>query len=225
MREARFKIWRGDATGGAFEEYRTDVGAGMVGTESDIEDMDAEKLAAKIKQYPGLIVGIKCAHYGRRDWYNLEQAVKAGNMAGVPMIVDNSILTNDARASVKNELSAHFRPEFLNRIDDVVLFTPLRLEQIKEIVGLLVDQLRARLDERRIDLVLTDGACAHIAETAYDPVYGARPLKRFIQHEVETRVGRAIIAGDVEEGSRVVVDVDGDGGLIVKTETPEPASA
>ena len=85
------------------------VGAGMVGTESDIEDMDHEKLAAKIKQYPGLIVGIKCAHYGRRDYFNLEQAVKAGNIAGVLMIVDNSILTNNDR-DTETKLLKYFRP-------------------------------------------------------------------------------------------------------------------
>ena len=85
------------------------VGAGMVGTESDIEDMDAEKLAAKIKEYPELIVGIKCAHYGRPDYYNLEQAVKAGNLAGVPMIVDNAILSNTDRTT-KAKLLEYFRP-------------------------------------------------------------------------------------------------------------------
>lgn len=85
------------------------VGAGMVGTESDVDDMDHEKLAAKIKQYPGLIVGIKCAHYGRKDYYNLEQAVKAGNLAGVPMIVDNSILTNNDR-DTETKLLKYFRP-------------------------------------------------------------------------------------------------------------------
>ncbi|MBI1354537.1 MAG: amidohydrolase/deacetylase family metallohydrolase [Acidobacteria bacterium] len=85
------------------------VGAGMVGTESDIKDMDAEKLAAKIKEYPGLIVGIKCAHYGRPDYINLEQAVKAGNIAGVPIIVDNSILSNTDR-DTKTKLLEYFRP-------------------------------------------------------------------------------------------------------------------
>ena len=85
------------------------VGAGMVGTESDIDDMDHEKLAAKIQQYPGLIVGIKCAHYGRRDYFNLEQAVKAGDIAGVPMVVDNSILTNNDR-DTETKLLKYFRP-------------------------------------------------------------------------------------------------------------------
>ena len=85
------------------------VGAGMVGTESDIDDMDPVKLAEKIKQYPGLIVGIKCAHYGRRDYFNLEQAVKAGNLANVPMIVDNSILTSNDR-DTQTKLLKYFRP-------------------------------------------------------------------------------------------------------------------
>jgi ATP-dependent Clp protease ATP-binding subunit ClpB len=117
-------------------------------------------------------------------------------------------ITPDARASVLAELRRHFRPEFLNRVDDTVLFTPLRLDEIKSIVRLLTADLAARLSDRRIELRITDDAAEHIAEAAYDPVYGARPLKRYLSHEVETRLGRAIIAGEIVEGSAVELAVE-----------------
>jgi len=115
-------------------------------------------------------------------------------------------ISNTARESVLSALRQHFRPEFLNRVDDVVLFKPLTLAEIGRIVELQVDDLRKRLAERSITLELTDAAKRHIAEAGYDPVYGARPLKRYIQHTVETRLGKAIIAGDVAEGARVTID-------------------
>ena len=118
------------------------------------------------------------------------------------------------------ELRMRFRPEFLNRVDDIVLFAPLTLEQIERIVEMQVDGLRRRLLDRRIDLALTPGARDHIAREAYDPVYGARPLRRFIQHEVETRVGRALLSGEITPGSRIVIDVVGDE-LAVRWSTPD----
>ncbi len=116
-------------------------------------------------------------------------------------------ISEPARNSVMADLRAHFRPEFLNRVDDVVLFKPLTLGEITGIVEKLVDELRERLADRRIELVLTDAARAHIAEQGYDPVYGARPLKRYLQRAVETKVGRAIIAGEVPDGSTATLDV------------------
>jgi ATP-dependent Clp protease ATP-binding subunit ClpB len=116
----------------------------------------------------------------------------------------------DARALVLGELNSHFRPEFLNRIDDVVLFRPLGMEQIERIVDLQFDSLRARLAEHRITIEVTDAARRLIATRAYDPVYGARPLRRYIAHEVETRVGRAMLSGDLTDGQRVVLDADVD---------------
>ncbi len=124
-----------------------------------------------------------------------------------------------ARNSVMAELRSHFRPEFLNRIDDVVLFKPLRLEEITRIVDLLVEDLRRRLRSRDISLDLTDAARKYIAEAGYDPIYGARPLKRFLQREVETKVGRAIIAGDVADGSSISLDA-GEEGVVVKIRPP-----
>jgi ATP-dependent Clp protease ATP-binding subunit ClpB len=109
------------------------------------------------------------------------------------------------------ELRAHCRPEFLNRIDEVVLFKPLQLGEIASIVDLLLAELTKRLGERGIGLEVTDAARNFIAETGYDPVYGARPLKRYIQRELETRVGRALIADEIQAGGRIVVDYDGEG--------------
>ncbi|MFE2823287.1 ATP-dependent chaperone ClpB [Streptomyces sp. NPDC059271] len=114
----------------------------------------------------------------------------------------------DARALVMGELRGHFRPEFLNRVDDIVLFKPLGEQQIERIVELQFDELRQRLAERRITVELTDAARQVIAHQGYDPVYGARPLRRYISHEVETLVGRALLRGDVQDGATVRVDAE-----------------
>jgi len=121
-------------------------------------------------------------------------------------VTPEGALTETAREAVLGDLRASFRPEFLNRVDDIVLFKPLTLGEIKEIVGLLTETLRQRLADRNIHLEMTDAAREHVAREGFDPVYGARPLKRYLQHEVETRLGRAIIAGDVTDGSQIVID-------------------
>jgi len=131
-------------------------------------------------------------------------------------------ITSDARAAVMGELRRHFRPEFLNRVDDIVLFTPLQVEQIAQIVDLQIEDVRRRIADRRIALNLTDDAKQWIAESAYDPVYGARPLKRFIQREIETRLGRKMVAGDVPDGSHVSVDLQ-NGELAFDVRTPDEA--
>jgi ATP-dependent Clp protease ATP-binding subunit ClpB len=109
-------------------------------------------------------------------------------------------------------LRGHFRPEFLNRVDEIVLFKPLLKDQIGKIIELLMSGLRSRLAERKITLTLTDAAKEHIVEAAYDPVYGARPLRRYLQAHVETPLARALIAGEVADGQAVTVD-ERDGGL------------
>jgi ATP-dependent Clp protease ATP-binding subunit ClpB len=120
-------------------------------------------------------------------------------------------IKDDARDRVMGELRRHFRPEFLNRIDDVVLFKPLTLAQIERIVDLAMEELRNRLAERRMTLELTDAARTTIAAQGFDPVYGARPLRRFVAHEVETRIARALLAGDVLDGATIRIDeVNGD---------------
>ena len=118
------------------------------------------------------------------------------------------------------ELHGHFRPEFLNRVDDIVLFHPLGIAQIERIVDLLLDELRDRLSEQRITLVLTEPARHLIAAEGYDPVYGARPLRRFISHEVETRIGRALLSGEAREGVTILVDAEG--GELTVTLQDEP---
>ncbi|MEP6754704.1 MAG: ATP-dependent chaperone ClpB [Chthonomonadales bacterium] len=118
------------------------------------------------------------------------------------------------RARVMEELEAHCRPEFLNRVDETVLFTPLSIGNIERIVDLQLDLLRERLRDRDIEVELTPEARIHLAKTGYDPVYGARPLKRVIQRKLETRIGRSIIAGDVTDGSVVKISV-ADGELLI----------
>ena len=115
---------------------------------------------------------------------------------------DNEI-PESVRESVMAELRDHFRPEFLNRIDDVVLFKPLSLEEITEIVDLLLAGLNKRLVDRKVSVSFTPAAKKWIGEKGYDPTYGARPLKRFLQKQVETQLARALVAGEVDEGAEV----------------------
>jgi ATP-dependent Clp protease ATP-binding subunit ClpB len=110
----------------------------------------------------------------------------------------------------------HFRPEFLNRVDETVVFRSLTEEQLRAIVEIQVRRLQARLTERRIALELTKEAAAYIAKTGYDPVYGARPLKRIIQRDVETPLAKQIIEGKVLDNSTVIADLEG-GRIVFKT--------
>lgn len=123
-------------------------------------------------------------------------------------VTEKGEIRESARKEVMSELRRHFRPEFLNRVDDIVLFKALSLDEIKAIIGLLTKDLAARLKDRHIKLRISDAAQEHIARVAYDPVYGARPLKRYIQHELETRIGRALLAGSIPDGSVINVDLD-----------------
>ncbi len=117
---------------------------------------------------------------------------------------------------VMDELRSHFRPEFLNRLDETILFKPLTKDDIGHIVDLLLNDLNLRLAEKELSLELTDGAKAYIVENGYDPVYGARPLKRYIQKYVETMTAKYILAGQVQAGSVLVVDQEA-GGLVIRT--------
>ncbi len=129
-------------------------------------------------------------------------------------IDEHGRIRDRARDAVMSEMRSHFRPEFLNRIDDIVLFKALQLDEIKQIVGLQVEELGRRLQDNGAILEITEAASEFIARAGYDPVYGARPLKRYLQHELETRIGRAIVAGELVEGTLIQVDVR-DGGLAV----------
>ena len=130
-----------------------------------------------------------------------------GSPALLEGIDDEGHISEKARNAVMNEMRATFRPEFLNRVDDVVLFKPLTLAEIGCIVDLQVTDLKQRLASQHIDLTLTTAARDLIASDGYDPVYGARPLKRFIQQELESPMARDLIAGKISDGATVKVGV------------------
>ena len=122
-------------------------------------------------------------------------------------VTDRGEIREAARDAVLRELRNHFRPEFLNRLDDIVLFRPLTLPEIEQIVDLLTAELGKRLAERGVGLELTEAAREFVARAGYDPVYGARPLKRFLQKQLESRIARALIGGEATEGAVVRVSV------------------
>ena len=124
-------------------------------------------------------------------------------------------LTEAARAQVDRLLKTHFRPEFLNRIDEIVYYKPLTRSQISRIVELMLESLNKRLRDRQLAVTLTPAAMEHVIEQGFDPIYGARPLKRYLQSRVETLVARRIIAADIQPGQTMVVDVK-DGGLTIQ---------
>jgi len=133
-------------------------------------------------------------------------------------VTDRGEILETTRRQVMAELRHAFRPEFLNRVDDIVLFKPLTKEEIRQIVDLLTRDLSKRLKARRITLELTDAGRDLIADAGFDPVYGARPLKRYLQHSLETRIGRALLSGNVPDGSRIVVDAQN--GELTVTHSP-----
>lgn len=116
----------------------------------------------------------------------------------------------ERRTAVNDELKRNFKPEFLNRLDDQVIFNPLDLEAITSIVDILFKSIQTKLSERDITITLTDNAKAYIAEAGFDPVYGARPLKRALYEVVEDRLAELILEDRVVEGSSVAFDVVGE---------------
>jgi len=130
-------------------------------------------------------------------------------------IDEHGDISDDARAQVNELLKRSFRPEFLNRLDEIVFYKPLTKENITHIIDLLCADLNRRIADKQLSVTLTDAAKQYIIDSAYDPVYGARPLKRFVQHTVETLIGRKIIADEVSPGAVLTVDFDG-GQLVVK---------
>ena len=122
------------------------------------------------------------------------------------------------KSRVANAMKDHFKPEFLNRIDDTVIFNSLSKDNLRGIVGLEVKKLEKRLSERDISMIITPNALDAMADIGFDPVYGARPLKRAIQRELETSVAKGILRGDFADGDEITIDSDGMGGIsIVKT--------
>jgi ATP-dependent Clp protease ATP-binding subunit ClpB len=123
---------------------------------------------------------------------------------------ENGEITEEARDSVMGQLRAHFRPEFLNRVDEIILFKPLTATEVKGIVNKVVNELQTRIEDKHMTITLTDAAKDFIVEAAFDPNYGARPLKRYIQRHVETKLARAIIAGQIVDGQDITIDVEND---------------
>jgi ATP-dependent Clp protease ATP-binding subunit ClpB len=124
----------------------------------------------------------------------------------------------------RDELPRLFRPEFLNRVDEVITFHRLTEEHLRKIVDIQLATLRARLAERHIDLLLADAARERLIQVGYDPAFGARPLKRAIQREVETPLARKLVAGEVRDGQQVRVDVH-ENEMSFEVETPEGVHA
>lgn len=133
-----------------------------------------------------------------------------GSMHLLDGIAIDGTLKEGAREKVIEDLRAHFRPEFLNRVDETVVFLPLRRDQVGKIVEIQLKRVRKRLEEHKIKLHLSEEALNYIADEGYDPVYGARPLKRYLQQAVETPLARDIIAGKVHDGEEVRIEVRGD---------------
>lgn len=130
-------------------------------------------------------------------------------------IGEDGEITDEAQRKVLDDLKLHFRPEFLNRLDETIMFKPLTKANIGSIIDLLVEDLNARLAEKELSLSITDEAKSFIMEHGYDPVYGARPLKRYLQKNVDTLVARLILAGNVSVEDVITIAVH-DGKLIAK---------
>jgi ATP-dependent Clp protease ATP-binding subunit ClpB len=130
-----------------------------------------------------------------------------GSAAMLDGISAEGVFREGVAETVLGELRRHFRPEFLNRVDEVVLFKPLRQEEIVRIVAILLEGLRSRLEDRKISIDMSESASAFIARAAYDPVYGARPLRRYMQQHVETPLARMLIEGRIKEGQAIRLDV------------------
>ena len=130
-------------------------------------------------------------------------------------IEEDGEISEQAREFVNQELRGHFRPEFLNRMDEIILFKPLTKENIGGIVELSLEDLNKRLADRELTISLTQPAKEYVIEEAYDPVYGARPLKRYLQKYVETLSARLILADEVAPGATIVIDKD-ENGLVAR---------
>lgn len=128
---------------------------------------------------------------------------------------ENGEISKEARDAVMNEMKLRFKPEFLNRVDDIIMFKPLNLEGIKKIIDIFLKDVKKRLKHRNIDMNVTDSAKEILAKQGYDPVYGARPLKRFIGNVLETDIAKKIIAGEIKDNSVIIVDTDGNN-IVIK---------
>ncbi len=126
-------------------------------------------------------------------------------------IDDQGDISEQSQELVMNDLKAHFRPEFLNRLDEIIMFKPLTKADIEDIIAIMVANLNKRIADRELSIEVSDAAAAYIVDHGYDPVYGARPLKRFLQKHVETLIGRMILGDEVHAGDVILIDSDGNG--------------
>jgi len=130
---------------------------------------------------------------------------------GSGYLVDPDLSWEDKRSAVHDAVRQAFKPEFINRLDDLVIFAPLTNDDLQRIVDITLDRVSARLTERRLTLGVTPSARMWLAERGYDPIYGARPLRRLMQREIDDRLATSLIAGTIVDGDTVVVDVAADG--------------
>ena len=130
-------------------------------------------------------------------------------------INEDGSISDEAQRAVMQELKMSFRPEFLNRLDEIIMFKPLTKKDLGSIIELMVASLRARLEDKSLSLELTDSAKALVIDKGFDPLYGARPLRRYLQSSVETLVARTILSGEVSAGDCLVIDAS-DGQLICR---------
>jgi ATP-dependent Clp protease ATP-binding subunit ClpB len=142
---------------------------------------------------------------------------------GAAIFQDPTASPPEREEKVMADVRAHFRPEFVNRIDEVVVFDALTREDIERIVEIQMRGLRARLGERKLQIELTDDAVKYVANAGYDPTFGARPLKRLIQREIQDPLALLLLSGEVREGDTVVVEAGGDG-LSLRVAEREPAA-
>ena len=126
-------------------------------------------------------------------------------------IDESGNISKEAKELVTNELRNHFRPEFLNRLDEQIMFKPLTKDNIGGIIELLIVDVNKRLKDKKISIALTDAARSYIVDNGYDPIYGARPLKRFVQKNVETLAGKLILSDGISEGETILIDYDENG--------------
>jgi ATP-dependent Clp protease ATP-binding subunit ClpB len=142
---------------------------------------------------------------------------------GSQYLIDPGLSWSDKEQAVLQTVRQAFKPEFVNRLDDIVVFAPLSEADLGQIVSLYGDRLERRLDERRLQLAVTPDARAWLAERGYDPIYGARPLRRLMQHEIDDRLARALLAGEIRDGDTVRVDLDRGGDALVVSHFDEEA--
>jgi len=141
---------------------------------------------------------------------------------GSQYLVDQTLDWETKEEAVQALVRQSFKPEFLNRLDDIVIFSPLSENELAQIVELYVDRLGRRLADRRLELAVTPNARLWLAERGYDPIYGARPLRRLMQHQIDDKLARSLLAGDIRDGDTVLVDIadDGEGLSVSKVELP-----